>query len=155
MLDSLRRLWAFAPQPSAAEEEHEVQLAAAVLLIEVGRADFDLDARELAAVAAAMRERLDLTEEELTELVTMASDESEEAHSLHPFLRTINDRFGPQQKERLLEDLWRVAYADERLDKYEEHQIRRIADLLYVPHSTFIRTKYRILESIGTLPGKS
>ena len=76
-------------------------------------------------------------------MLELARQESQDSHSLHPFLRRINRHFDPEQKAEILEDLWRVAFADGRLDKYEEYHIRRIADLLHLPHSAFIRAKHR------------
>jgi uncharacterized tellurite resistance protein B-like protein len=81
----------------------------------------------------------------LLELV-LAKDE--DMVSMHPFLRMINDHFTPEQKCRIVEDMWRVAFADHSLDKYEEAQIRKIADLLYVPHKDFIRAKLRMQEAV-------
>jgi uncharacterized tellurite resistance protein B-like protein len=37
-----------------------------------------------------------------------------------------------------------VAYADGDLDKYEEHLIRRVAELIYVPHEEYIRAKLAV-----------
>jgi uncharacterized tellurite resistance protein B-like protein len=44
--------------------------------------------------------------------------------------------------------LWQVAYADGSLDPYEEALVRKIADLIYVPHREFIQAKHRIQESV-------
>jgi uncharacterized tellurite resistance protein B-like protein len=142
MLRALRRFFETQPTSHESTGEHDLHLAAAVLLLEVSRADFDIDATETAAVARALRNRFHFTDAELDELLELARDRSNEAHSLFPYLRQINERFSLQQKARMIEDLWHVAYADGSVHKYEEHHIRRIADLLYVPHSTFIRTKH-------------
>ena len=37
-----------------------------------------------------------------------------------------------------------VAYADGHVDKYEEHYLRKLGNLLYVPHSVFIQTKLEV-----------
>ena len=57
------------------------------------------------------------------------------------FTSLINSNYTLEQKVSLVECLWRIAYADETLHKYEEHLVRKIADLLYVPHSAFIAAK--------------
>ena len=41
----------------------------------------------------------------------------------------------------LIEQIWRIILADDDVDKYEEHLVRRIAELLYVSHRDFIRAK--------------
>jgi uncharacterized tellurite resistance protein B-like protein len=40
--------------------------------------------------------------------------------------------------------MWTVAYADGDLDKYEEHLIRQVAELTYVPHSDYIQCKLNV-----------
>jgi uncharacterized tellurite resistance protein B-like protein len=143
MFDALNQL--FSPQPASdpAKQAHRLHLATAVLMIEIGSADFHIDEAELEALADALQQRFGLSSAELAELLELAHQQSQDSHSLHPFLRRINQHFDPQQKAAILEDLWRVAFADGRLDKYEEYHIRRIADLLHLPHSAFIRAKHR------------
>jgi uncharacterized tellurite resistance protein B-like protein len=84
-----------------------------------------------------------LDESQVEEL--MACAEAERAHSTdyYQFTSRINQSYGAAQKAKLIELLWRVAYADKVLDKCEEHLVRKIADLLYVPHSVFVAAKHR------------
>ncbi len=126
-----------------ADEEHALRLAAATLLVEVARADYDVDPGELETVEDAVREAFGLEAEEAEALVAMARAEAEEATSLYQFTREINRRMDPARKAALVELLWRVAFADGRLDRYEEHLIRRVADLIHLPHREFIRAKHR------------
>ena len=72
-----------------------------------------------------------------------ARRETDKATSLYPFTGLINQHFSPEQKAQVVEALWRVAYADGTLDKYEEHLVRKVAELIHVSHSTFIRTKLK------------
>jgi uncharacterized tellurite resistance protein B-like protein len=41
--------------------------------------------------------------------------------------------------------LWSVAYADDKLDRYEEYYVRKIADLLYISHSDYIKAKLSVM----------
>lgn len=151
MLNTIRRFFAEHLNPAEAEADaaHTLHMAAAMLLLEVSRADFSVDEDELVVIADILRRQFGFSDEETTELIELATRHSDEALSIHPFLRLINDSCDADEKAMIIEDLWRVAYADERLDKYEEYQIRRIADLLYVPHATFIRTKHRVQDERG------
>jgi uncharacterized tellurite resistance protein B-like protein len=149
MLDVIK---AFLTSKSEDDEDreptaHTLQMAAAALLVEVSRADFNVQEEELKVVVDALKNHFAFSEEDTQDLLKLALAQNEDAASLHPFLRLINDHFTAEQKRTIIEDLWRVAFADRRLDKYEEAQIRKIADLLYVPHKDFIRTKLRVLES--------
>lgn len=118
-------------------------LANAVLLVEVSHADFEADPRELAAAGARLARRHRLTEAEADALIHDALAERKASVSLHDYLVAINDGMDQNEKARLIEDLWAVAYADGKLDSHEEHQVRKIAGLLHVPHVRFIRAKHR------------
>lgn len=121
--------------------EHRRHLAAAALLIETARADFTQDGIEEASMTATLQTSLGLTDGEVEELLRLANEEVDAATSLYQFTRTVNDHFTPAQKTQLIADMWCVAYADGDVDKYEEHLIRRVADLVYVAHEDYIRAK--------------
>lgn len=131
------------PDETPATNAHARHLAVAALLFAVVRADYARDPREEQAIRTALSKAFGLSAEELTTLVELAHSEAAESTSDHAFVRVINSEFSDVEKSSLIEAMWRVAYADGNLHKYEEHLIRRIADLLYVPHSEFIRTKLR------------
>lgn len=126
-----------------AEREQQVQLAAAVLLVEVVRADGTLDAQERAAAVAALRQRFDLAPDALEELLAHAQDSSRNAYDYQHFTGRINDAFSHDDKVRLVEALWQVAYADAHIDANENHTISKIAGLLYVTHGEYIAAKMR------------
>ncbi len=126
---------------------HSVEVAAAALLIEVGRADYESDAGEQKAIIEAIRLGSGLEDGELEFLVASAQESAERSTSLYEFTTLINAQYSMDEKFVLIKTLWRVAAADGDIHRYEDHLIRRIADLLYVPHSDFIRAK---LEVLGT-----
>ena len=135
-----------AGSPSA---EHGFRLATAALLIEMTRADHDVKEAEREAVANAVQGAFQLSAEETSELVRLAELEAEGSTSLYQFTRLINEHFSPEQKRHVVELLWQVAYADGMLDKHEEQLVRKIADLIYVPHRDFMQTKHSIQERLG------
>ncbi len=85
---------------------------------------------------------LGLASDEVAALLKRATTAVDEATSLYEFTRLVNDHYGPAEKRSLVEAMWQVAYADKNLDKYEEHIIRRVAELIYLPHAEFIQTKH-------------
>lgn len=144
MLAKLKAL--FQPDAAASQDpQRRLQLAAAALLIELARADYRDDEREQQVIAEAVRSTFDLDDETVAELVTDARQHADGTTSLHEFTSRINQQFGDEEKIELVRQLWRVAYADGALDKYEDHLIRKVAELLYVSHSQFIRTKLEVL----------
>ena len=84
---------------------------------------------------------LKLPTAEVHALMEQASDKADEATSLYEFTRLINDHFLEEEKQQLIHNMWVVAWADGDIDKYEEHLIRRVAELIYVSHQDFIRSK--------------
>lgn len=117
------------------------QLAAAALLVEVMVIDGNLDQQELTSISQTLCQILALSGEQVDELIRLSRDEVAEATSLYQFTREINTHFNADQKMNLLTAMWRVAFADGYLDKHEESIIRRVADLLHILHSDYIRCK--------------
>ena len=135
------------PDSQAGPDEHGLHLATAALLFEMLRADDNEHPEERAALERVLQEQFDLSGDETSELAKLADQEAAEAASLYQFAGLINEHFTPEQKISVVEMLWQVAYADGRLDPYEEALVRKIADLIYVPHREFIRAKHRVQES--------
>lgn len=129
--------------------ERGFQFATAALLIEMTRADFEVHPEELDAVSEAIHSAFNLSDRDTQELLRMAETEVDHAVSLHEFTSTLTTELDAQQRRYVIELLWRVAYADGRLDKYEDHFVRKIADLLHVRHSEFMKAKHRVLTSRG------
>ncbi len=125
------------------DPEHATRLAMAALMLEVAEADYQQQPEEKAMLVELARKSFDLNQADADELVELASKEYEASTDYFEFTRLINEHYSEQQKIELIENLWRIAYADNILDKYEEHVIRRIADLIYVSHKDFIAGKLR------------
>lgn len=123
------------------DEEHQKNLAAASLMVEVMVIDRDISDKELTKIEEILKNQLELKDHEIKKLLELARQEVRDATSLFQFTRLINDHFDQQKKTELIGSLWHVAFADDVLDKHEEAIIRRIADLIYVSHSDFIKTK--------------
>lgn len=131
--------------PASPQSESKTQgwsLAASALMIEVATADQSFDNTELDALLVILAREFMLTPDQLDSLVLNAKQQSKDATSLYQFTRQVNDDCSNQEKYRLMLGLWQVAYADGSLDKYEEHIIRRIADLIHLPHTQFMRAKH-------------
>ena len=121
-----------------------VDLTCAALLVEVMNSDHELDEREHQEFMAVLQQSYNIAESDLEELIQLAKDEAFEATSLYEFTKLINDNYDYEQKVELIENMWRIAFSDKRLDKYEDHLIRKVSELIYVSHSDFIKTKLKI-----------
>lgn len=124
--------------------EHSLQIATAALLIEVMRADSKVSEEERRAVAKTIQSEFKLTGEETNKLLKLAEEEIWKSTGYYEFTSLINKGFTYEQKIKVMEHLWEVAFADTELDKYGEYVMRKVADLIYVEHKDFIETKLRV-----------
>jgi len=124
-----------------AEQTHTLQLATAVLLVEVMRADPELAETERDAVIQALRRKFTLTDEEIARLLELAHETSRSAYDYQRFTSSLNERFSQPEKIAVVEAMWEVAYADQRLDANEQHVISKVAGLLHVTHGEYIAAK--------------
>lgn len=128
--------------------EHRLQLASAALMVEILHADEEVTIEEETKIQQLLKQQFNLNTEEIESLIKLAHDEKHEATDYFGFTSLLNTHYTQQQKITLVENLWQLAYADQQLDKFEEHLIRRLADLLHVPHKDFIRTKHNVLRRL-------
>ena len=122
--------------------------ACVALLLETSMADEILDESELMALKNTLQKDFQINEDEIDELIDLAKDNVEDSTSLYEFTRDINDNFDAAERVKLIESMWKIAYADGNIDKYEEHIIRKVSNLIYVAHSDFIKAKLSAKEQI-------
>ncbi|HUG23755.1 TerB family tellurite resistance protein [Piscinibacter sp.] len=153
MLKTLKDLFDAVRAPAASEsphdQQHSLQLATAVLLVEVMRADPELAATERSAVIAGLRDKFTLADDETARLLELAEHTSRGATDYYAFTSKINEGFEMEQKLRMIEHMWRVAYADGTLSAHENHVMRKVAELLYIPHGAYVHAKMRAREAAG------
>jgi uncharacterized tellurite resistance protein B-like protein len=153
MLSSLQDLFDALRPPTLAETEAEQQrllrLAAAVLMVEVMHAEPDCGEPARHAAIDGLRREFDLNEDEVARLLELALQTSRAASDFFAFTSQVNAGFDMAQKVTMIEHLWRVAYADGTLGDGENHVMRKIADLLYIPQGAYINAKLRARHDAG------
>lgn len=132
----------FEKQDSASK--HSIELATAVLLYEVMRADHKFEKQEQVSYIEQLKQHFSLSSTELEALTELTQTKSDNAADYHQFTSVINDLYNAEQKRAVLDSLWAIAYADHELSPEEDYTIRKIAELLYIPHSQFIQSKLSI-----------
>lgn len=147
--DLFDRLAPPAPGGDARDAEHTLQLATAVMLVEVMRADPTFHDGEREAVLAALHEKFALQGDEAARLTELAVTTAQQATDLFTFTSHINARFDMEQKLRMIELMWRVAYADGHLSEHERHVMWRIADLLHIPQGAYVHARMRAQQEAG------
>ena len=103
--------------------------------------DKDFDEEEITSMKEILKTTHGISDETINELVSNAKQTVDESTSLYNYTREVNNNFSYDDKLLLLQSLWDIAYADGNVDKYEEHLIRKISDLIYISHSDFIQVK--------------
>ena len=121
--------------------------ACAALLVEIAFADKDFDETEKTSLKQSLIETYAVDESDIEEIIKDAEETVWESTSLYGYTRVVNDEFEYEDKLSLLKNLWKVAYADGNLDKYEEHLIRKISDLIHISHTDYINIKLEIRDS--------
>jgi uncharacterized tellurite resistance protein B-like protein len=151
MLNSIREFFEKRIDPPAAKADarHSIELATAALLVEVVRLDRDINEAERTAVLRAVREKFHLSEEEAQALFELAEAQSQDATDYYQFTSLINRHFSQEQRQQVVELMWRVAYADAELSAHEQHVVRKVAGLLHVSHRDYIAAKLRARDGEG------
>jgi len=134
---------------STGKREHTLELCTAVLMTEVALADSGVDTQEQSVIIDAISEHFHLDPQQANDLLLLATQHQQDANSLHDFTRTLNLELTREEKNIVIELLWKIAAADSVIHKYEEYFIRKISDLLYVSHKDYIRAKHRASEVSG------
>ena len=151
MLSSIKKFFEDHLQPEIFDgttNAKGIEYATAALLIELAKSDFAEHPLERQLIIAMLQDTFTLAEVDLQELLTLAESGTSDANDIFQFTSLVNDHYTSDQKIILLENFWKVAYADGRLDKYEEQFIRKVAGLINLPPSEFTKTKHRIKQSL-------
>jgi uncharacterized tellurite resistance protein B-like protein len=145
MLKSIRDFFEshIAATSTPSDERHSIQLATAALLVEVARIDSQSTEDERGVVLRAVREKFELGADEAAALIELAEAEMKQANDYFQFTSLVNRHFTQEQKLRIIELMWRVAYADAELSAHENHLMRKIGDLLHITHGDYIAAKMR------------
>lgn len=131
-----------ARQPEAADREHAIRMATAVLLVDVARADNDFHESEFDLLLDLVRRHFKLSADEASELANAAHEEAEELVEIGRFTQLLHDNLSDAEKVQVVALLWKVAFADGRLSKHEDALVLKISDLLYVNRARVMRLKH-------------
>jgi uncharacterized tellurite resistance protein B-like protein len=147
MLNGLKK-WLSAGSSSAAQDDPQLlQRSVAALLHEMTRVDLHVRPEDLAHARDALSDLLGVDAAAADALLEHAAQPANRLTSYFEPVSAINRSFTPEQKVRLVEHLWRVAHADDALDPHEDHLVRKIGDLLYVPHIESMLARQRVRAS--------
>jgi len=150
MIDRLKQLFATPESEPVKPDAHQLAVAATALMVQLSRVDNDEDQRELQTIVDCAVMAHQVTREEAEEILADALEHADDATSMYEFTGQINDTLDQADKQSLLTSIWRVALADGRIDKYEEHLIRRMADLLHLNHREYMQARHQAEEDAAS-----
>ncbi|WP_334013070.1 tellurite resistance TerB family protein [Alteromonas sp. S167] len=131
---------------TASSPSYTLELATAALLSEIVSADNEVTDEERDEYKKQLQKHVKLDEEAMSLLLRKGQDTAEDAVDLVQFTQVVNQHCSAQERNDIIKSLWAIAYADKSLAPLEESTIRQIAELLYVPHSQFIKAKLAVVE---------
>ena len=130
---------------SAEGISRRIQVATAVILLEVANADDDFSEAELDTVVSILKDNFNLTDEEVSDLIEISDEERKGSVDMWHFANIINENYSEAEKQSVMENIWRVIYADGRLDKFEDHIVHKLATILHISHKKMIEAKLKYL----------
>jgi len=145
MLKKIRSIFTKTSEDITEKEQvsQKIDKTCTALIIEVALADKVFDESEVNLLKEMLLKAYTLEAEDIQDLIENAEKSVEESTSLYEYTREVNDNFDYKSKLNLIDQLWRIAFADGHLDKYEEHVVRKIADLIHISHNDFIQSKLK------------
>lgn len=143
MLKSIKSLFA-TPARATPPQRMRLEHSVAALVYEITRMDFDVHPEEVPAAHAALVDLLGVAQPEAHALLAWASEPAHRLTSYHDAVSEINRGLTAEERVRLVEHLWRIAHTDDDLHVYEDHLVRKLADLLYVPHIQSMLARQRV-----------
>lgn len=132
--------------------ERKKHIAAGVLLLEAAHADDECSEEEMEHIVATLKDRFDLPDDCLGDLLDLARADRKQSLDLYQFTSRINRNFSPEEKLAIMEDVWRIILLDGKLDRHEDHYAHKLAELLYLTPEQMIAAKLKALEQVSRLP---
>jgi uncharacterized tellurite resistance protein B-like protein len=130
---------------SEPERFDRIQIATCVILLEVAKFDFDFSSIEKETTKAILKHEFAIPEDAIEDLMKISEEKREDSVDLWNFTNVINQTFSREEKIKIIEAAWKIIYADDKLDKYEDHYVHVLADLLRLRHDELIDAKLKVL----------
>ncbi len=152
MLERFRKIFNKNIEPLSYEEkvdqERKLEIATCVILFEAATADSKLSKEELQKIIELLKEKFQLTDSSVNELIETSNKEREGSRGVWPYTHMINENLTIEEKYGLMEMIWKVIYSDKTLDEFENYIAHELLNLLNLDHNKFIELKLRVKNSI-------
>ena len=136
--------------PAGREESfHDVRIATCALLLEMSQIDGDFSESEREGILSIIKRDYEVDDEHTTAIIEAADKELKGSLDLWQFTNLINHNYTQEEKIKIIEMVWRIAYTDGRLDKHEDFLVHKLANLLRLTHRQLIDAKIKVREVMG------
>lgn len=127
------------------EKPHDIRLATCALLLEMANIDGEFSESERGNIINILKRDFNLSDEYAEELIKASNEELAGSVDLWRFTNLINRNYSMEEKIRIIEMVWKIAYTDGKLDKYEDYLIHKLARLLNLTHRQLIESKLKVV----------
>lgn len=128
--------------PHAGHPQEKINLCCFSLMVITANVDSIFDESEYKTIQELGRDLFNLDKKTIDEVISDAKQRANDSTSLYEFTSLIHENLSENDKFKLIVGLWKIAFADGEVDKYEEHVIRRVAELIYLDHARFTEARH-------------
>ena len=146
MIDLIKKI--IGNNDAASEQKakiRDINLATCALLLELAHIDGKFSKQERDDITNIFRTKYNLSEKAINELIKSSEAELEKSIDLWHFTNLINQNYSIEEKLKVIETIWEVAYSDGRLEKHEDYLAHKVANLLRLSHKQLIDAKVKVL----------
>ncbi|KRT66338.1 MAG: hypothetical protein XU11_C0010G0053 [Candidatus Dadabacteria bacterium CSP1-2] len=152
MLDRFKKIFNKNIEPLSYEEkvdqERKLEIATCVVLLEAASVDSKLSKEELQKIIELLKEKFQLSDSSVSELIETSKKEREGSTGVWPYTHLINEDLTIEEKYELMGMIWKVIYSDKTLDEFENYIAHELLKLLNLDHNKFIELKLKVKNSI-------
>ena len=152
MLERFRKVFNKNIEPLSYEEkvdqERKLEIATCVILLEAATGDSKLSKEELQKIIELLKEKFQLSDSSVSELIETSKKEREGSTGVWPYTHLINEDLTIEEKYELMGMIWKVIYSDKTLDEFENYIAHELLNLLNLDHNKFIELKLKVKNSI-------
>ncbi len=127
------------------DKSHDIRVATCALFLEMANIDGEFSQSERESIVSTLKEKYDLSDEHAASLLEDSNEELKGSIDLWQFTNRINQNYSMDEKLRIIETVWEIAYADRRLDKHEDYLVHKLAKLLRLTHKQLIDAKLKVI----------
>lgn len=131
------------------ERNHQLQIAACSLLLEIAQSDEDFSEAEKTRIYEIIKNEFKLSDEEVNSLILQSEKQIEKSVSVYEFTDILNHNLSSDEKFLIIKYLWQIAYADGNLDSYEEYYIKKVSNNLHLHNKDRVVAKLQVKQELG------